>query len=46
MMLLFIVINNYVIELILYKQTIQPWLYSVIKKALDRQTHGDQLERK
>lgn len=43
---LFIVINNYIIELILYKQTKQPWLYAIIKKALDRQTDGDQLERK
>lgn len=33
MILFFIMLNNYETELISYKQTKQPWLYSVIKKG-------------
>ena len=43
---IFIKLNNYAIELIFCKQTKQPWLYSIIKKAIDKQTNRWSIRKK
>ena len=46
MILFFIKFNNYAIALIFCKQTKQPWLYSIIKNAIDNQTHKWSIRKK
>lgn len=46
MILFFIKFNNYAIELLFCKQTKQPWLYSIIKNAIDKQTHKWSIRKK